>query len=491
MATSRGIESPEARIVSLQRRDLRLADQLVVDGGHGILPQLRLRNPGAEVAGDGPHVAVEQLVPGLRERVGELVGVLVEAPRDRLVDRIDLQRQVGGEHHRRVPLRRVVRVRHRLGGLGILRRPLLGAGGALRQLPVVLEEVLEEAVVPRRRLLRPGALETARERVDAVAVADVVSPAEALLLDRGGLRLRAEVLRPDCTVGLAERVAADDQRDGLLVVHRHPAEGLADVPGGGKRVRVAVRPLGVDVDQAHLHGCERSAEIPVAAVALVSEPRVLGPPEDLLRLPDVLAPEAEAERLESHRLHRDVAGVDQEIGPGELPAVALLDRPEQPARLVEADVVGPAVQRREALCSLAAAAAAVGDAVGARGVPAHPDEERAVVAVVGGPPVLRGLHHLDEVALQRLEVEARERLAIVVVLAQRVREGRVPVEDAEVELIRPPVPVRPGTGRLRGRARDDRVLALADAFGHVDPFFALTAFWLPGVDPAQSGQRPQ
>ena len=30
-------------------------------------------------------------------------------------------------------------------------------------------------------------------------------------------------------VGLAEGVAADDQRGGLLVVHRHPAERLSDV----------------------------------------------------------------------------------------------------------------------------------------------------------------------------------------------------------------------------------------------------------------------
>ena len=53
---------------------------------------------------------IESLDPGAAaaelEGVGEGVRVGVEAPRDRLVDRIEAQRQVGGQHHRRVPLRR-------------------------------------------------------------------------------------------------------------------------------------------------------------------------------------------------------------------------------------------------------------------------------------------------------------------------------------------------------------------------------------------------
>src|SRR5262249_53999957 len=145
----------------------------------------------------------------------------------------------------------------------------------------------------------------------------------------------------------------------LLVVHRHATECLPDVPGGGQRIRVAVGPLRVHVDQAHLDGTERIGELPVAAVALISEPRALGPPEDLLGLPDVLSPEAEAEGLEPHRFQGTVAGEDQEIGPGDLPAVLLLDRPEQPARLVEVRVVGPAVEGGEALSSGAATAPAI------------------------------------------------------------------------------------------------------------------------------------
>src|SRR5262249_14963877 len=129
-------------------------------------------------------------------------------------------------------------------------------------------------------------------------------------------------------------------------------------------------------------------QLPVAAVALISEPGVLRTPEDLIWLPDVLATETEAERLEPHRFIGTVAGEDQQVGPGDLASVLLLDRPEQPARLVQARVIGPAVQRRKPLRALAATAAAIGDAVGARSMPAHPDEERPVMAVVSWPPWL-------------------------------------------------------------------------------------------------------
>jgi hypothetical protein len=220
-------------------------------------------------------------------------------------------------------------------------------------------------------------------------------------------------------VGLAERVAAGDQRDGLLVVHGHAAERLADVGGRGERVGIPVRALWVDVDEAHLHGAERLLQLPVAGVALVAQPRGLGAPVDVLvGLQDVLAAARVAERLDAHGLERDVAGEDHEVAPRELPPVLLLDGPQQPAGLVEVDVVGPAVEGREALLAVTRAAAAVADAVRAGAVPGHPDDERAVVAVVGRPPVLGGRQHLLGVALDLLDVEGQERLGVVGVLAQ-------------------------------------------------------------------------
>ena len=51
-------------------------------------------------------------------------------------------------------------------------------------------------------------------------------------MHRAALGLGADEVGIAGAVGLAEGVAAGDERDGLLVVHRHAAERLADVAGG-------------------------------------------------------------------------------------------------------------------------------------------------------------------------------------------------------------------------------------------------------------------
>ena len=184
-----------------------------------------------------------------------------------------------------------------------------------------------------------------------------------------------------------------------------------------------------------------SRTVRVADVA--AEPGGLPAPIDvLIRLPDVLATAAETEGLESHRFERDVAGEDHQVGPGNLAAILLLDRPKEPARLVEADVVRPTVERREALLAPAAAAAAVADAVGAGAVPRHANEQRAVVAEVRRPPVLRIGHQRREIFLHRRQVEALELLGVVEVLAHRIGLGGMLVQEIEPQLVRPPVAVR-------------------------------------------------
>ena len=105
---------------------------------------------------------------------------------------------------------------------------------------------------------RPGHLETAGDRVARPCRCRRCSSSRGPAARAGSPRARGRRSRAERgAVGLAEGVAAGDQRDGLLVVHRHPAERLADVAGRGERVGVAVGALGVDVDQAHLHGAER------------------------------------------------------------------------------------------------------------------------------------------------------------------------------------------------------------------------------------------
>src|SRR5690606_4023359 len=125
---------------------------------------------------------------------------------------------------------------------------------------------------------------------------------------------------------------------------------------------VAVRALGVDVDQTHLDRSQRRLELAVTGVALVAQPGGLRAPVDILvGLPDVLATARETERLEAHGLQSHVAREDHEVGPRDALAVLLLHRPEQPTRLVEVAVVGPAVQRREALLPGPGTAATVVD----------------------------------------------------------------------------------------------------------------------------------
>ena len=79
------------------------------------------------------------------------------------------------------------------------------------------------------------------------------------------------------------------------------------------------------------------------------------------------------------------------------------------------------------------AAAPVGGAVGARRVPGHADQERAVMPVVRRPPRLAVGHQRRQVALQSLVVELVERLGIVEVVAHRVGRHAALVEDVERE----------------------------------------------------------
>ena len=190
-------------------------------------------------------------------------------------------------------------------------------------------------------------------------------------------------------MGFAERVPAGYERNGLLVIHRHAGERLSDIPRRSDWIRLSIGPLRIHVNQAHLNSGERILKITVAAVALVSHPRALRPPENVLfGLPEVLAPAAETEGLEPHRLQCDVTGKNHEVGPGDFPAILLLDRPEQPARLIEARIVRPAIEWRKTLCAGACPAAAVADAVRACAVPRHTNEKRPIVAIVGRPPIL-------------------------------------------------------------------------------------------------------
>ena len=408
---------------------------------------------------------MRQLDPRLGERELEFLRVLPESLGDDAVGRVELQREVGREHDRRMPLGGVVRVGHQVRRLAAGRHPLRGARGTLGAHPFVGKEIVEILRAPLRGRGSPGAFQAAGDRVGALPAAAGVLPSEPLLLQAGRGRLGSRAVRGVLrAVRLAERVASRNQGERLFVVHRHAAEGFADVPRGGQRIGVPVRTFGVHIDQAHLHRRQRLLQLPVAAVALIGEELPLRTPVDEIRLPVVRAPAGETEGLEAHRLQGDIAGQHHQVAPGELGTVLLLHRPQQPPRLVEIGVVGPAIQRIEALLPAIAAAAPVQHPVGAGAVPRHPDEERTVVAVVGRPPLLRSAEHLLDVLLHGPEVEGRKRLGIVEVLAERIGLGGVLPQGRQVEFLRPPELVALGLlgescwgdQEYRGRGRQGR-----------------------------------
>ena len=188
--------------------------------------------------------------------------------------------------------------------------------------------------------------------------------------------------------------------------------------GGRERIRFAARALR-DSRRSGPSDRRRTglASSPVAAVALVAEPGVFGPQKISSGSqmsgrpkpkPNVLNPIDSMATLPA-KTSRSAQEIFR-------PYFFLIGQSSRRA-LSRFALSGQLLSGAKRCCAVAATAAAVGDAVGAGGVPRHADEERPVVAVVGRPPVLRGGHHLDEVPLQRLDVEGLELSRVIEVLA--------------------------------------------------------------------------
>ncbi|MNX68410.1 hypothetical protein D3C86_995860 [compost metagenome] len=245
-------------------------------------------------------------------------------------------------------------------------------------------------------------------------------------------------------MGLAEGVATGNEGDRLFVIHGHAAEGGADVFGRLHVVAAGIGAFGVDVDQPHM-GCakgRRELAIALDPIGVDPEPGYFITPVDvLIRLPHIRAAATKSEGSKAHGLQRDVAGEDQQIGPGDLVAVLLLDGPEQAAGLVDVDVVGPAVEGGEALLATTATATAIRDAIGACGVPGHADELGTVVTEVRRPPLLGVCHQLDQVFLECLVVEAVECLGIVEIFVHGIGAGGMLVQQIQPQLVRPPITI--------------------------------------------------
>ncbi len=391
-----------------------------------------------------------QLEPGTGENFLEIGRLLVEALGNLAVVRVHLHRHVGVGHDRVAAHRGILGIDRLVFLLDVHRLPLPGAGRALPEFPVVVEQQVEVtalAGIPFHRVGRPGAFDATGHCIAADAAGRMVVPAQALFLDVRPFRSGAQMGGAAIAMRLANRVATGSERNRLFVVHRHAGEGDAHVAGGLERVGLAIDAFGIHVDQAHHHGGERVFQVAFTGIAASrtaagGEPFLFRAPVGvLLGMPDVFATESEAEGLQAHRFIGQGAGEENQVGPRNPVAVLLLDRPEQATRLVEVGVVGPRVQGREADVAGVAAAAAVGRAVGTGGMPRQPDHQTAVMAPIGRPPILTVGHQRLDVPLQRRDVELPELLAIVEARTQRGGLRVVLVEDVEIEGLGPPVHV--------------------------------------------------
>ena len=217
-------------------------------------------------------------------------------------------------------------------------------------------------------------------------------------------------------MGLTEGVSTSDQGHGLFVVHAHAGEGVTDVLGGQNWVWIAVRAFRVDVDQTHLHCCQRVLQLAVALVAIVGQPFGLWSPVHFLGLEGVHAAAGESEGRKAHVLKGNVAGEGDQVSPGQVLAVLLLHWPQGAACAIQQHVVWPGVQGSEALLAGGGATAAVECAVGAGCVPCHADVGATVGTEVRWVPVFGGLHRGDDVLLDLVQVQGLERSCVVEVL---------------------------------------------------------------------------
>ena len=294
---------------------------------------------------------------------------------------------------------------------------------------------------PLGRCAGPSPLKTTGDGLRSVTLPLGVDPPESLGLEFFSFGFGSnELHRAGCAVGLSKGMTTGNQSDGLFVVHGHATKGQSDLLGRGKRIAIPIGSLRVDINQPHLHRCERVVHFSFVVITFLAEPLGLRPPIDVfLGFPNVGTTATEAEGPKAHRFESNISAQDHKVGPGNFLTIFLLDGPKKAAGLIEVGVVGPAVERCKTLGTVACSATTIVGAVGPGTVPGQSNEERAIVAVVGRPPILGICHELGEVLLKSLHVELRKLLGVVEIGVERISLDRVLMKNIDVELIGPPV----------------------------------------------------
>ena len=195
------------------------------------------------------------------------------------------------------------------GGVVVFWHPLGCACWAFFHFPIVGEQLTEISHRPLGRCGRPGPFKARGDGVLRMPFATAVLPAKALAFGGFCSRFYAQtVVRFVGAMGFTEGVATGNECHSLFVIHRHTAEGLANIVGRKRRVWLTIWAFGVYIDQAHLHGSEGIVQFALAFVALVFQHDGFRAPVDQIGFPVVLTTAGETKGFEAHVFHGNGTG---------------------------------------------------------------------------------------------------------------------------------------------------------------------------------------
>src|SRR6187551_2972779 len=144
-----------------------------------------------------------------------------------------------------------MRIRNCTSTCTCFRLPLLCTGRTLCQFPLEAKQVFEEVIAPFCWRSSPCTFETTGNGVCSGACAKGIFPTKALLLNTCCRWFLADIFTwVSCSVGLTKGVTTCNQRYRFLVIHRHAAEGFANVASRCNRIRFSVRTFWIHIDQS-------------------------------------------------------------------------------------------------------------------------------------------------------------------------------------------------------------------------------------------------
>ena len=118
---------------------------------------------------------------------------------------------------------------HRICASPSFRGPLMRSSRTFHQLPLIAKQVFEIVVIPSHRVGRPSPFDAAGDRIPTFASAEAALPAQTLILNAGPFGFAANQCRIARTVAFAKGMSTRHEGNSLLVVHRHPPEGFANI----------------------------------------------------------------------------------------------------------------------------------------------------------------------------------------------------------------------------------------------------------------------